>query len=608
MEPALAADQEMLLQALTQQQSRHEAVLKQMLEGHMHDVRNFLQGHAWTPPTVDPRCSDDITQECTDSLTPKAPDSPKLASLSGGDDMGVPTPPTEPPPLDKGQRSNTSAVSQMQWELQNADMTMKERYMSTPAAPRASDRLVKAAWTFRGLAHRLLHSRPFELFIAMLIVANALAIGAQAEALSAHLDRQEMPIGYEVADYLFMVAFAGELLLRVIAEGQHFLWWTNPVFEWNILDSTLVIASFVEEITKAATLGMDVDISGARILRLLRLVRLLRVVRVMRFFKDLRVMIMGIIGAMSSLLWAILLLSLIIYVFAVALLQFVTEHLIANPGQKGDWEKDFGSLLRTFYTLFMCISGGKNWEEVSDPLIEIHPVLGALFCMYIAFCCFCVLNIITGVFVDNATRNTTLDDDQMLLEEMESRKKWIEEIKVAFAKYDVDGSGEIEMDEFLVTIQDFTVQNLMKNLGVDLRGSKPESIFMLFDQDGDGSIQVNEFASAIQHMHGNARSLELARLMHQTKALRNKVDRIESMLGQGRVDLPLAKKGRKSSTLKKRSAIDTPIDAAFDGKTPEMHVPALGEELRGQAHMADAGTPPDIPGFIEGTTADASIM
>merc|ERR1712048_162035 len=85
----------------------------------------------------------------------------------------------------------------------------------------------------------------------------------------------------------------------------------------------------------------------------------------------------------------------------------------------------YGSFPRTFYTLYLAVSGGIDWKDASDPLIEISPILTMVFAMYITFAVLCVMNIITGVFVENAHQQTDEDFDQMIMEDLENRKQCI---------------------------------------------------------------------------------------------------------------------------------------------------------------------------------------
>merc|ERR1712224_557395 len=64
-----------------------------------------------------------------------------------------------------------------------------------------------------------------------------------------------------------------------------------------------------------------------RILRITRLLRTLRIIQVVRMVDALRTLVLSIISTFQALAWAILLLAIIVYVFAILFTQLVTIRL-----------------------------------------------------------------------------------------------------------------------------------------------------------------------------------------------------------------------------------------------------------------------------------------
>merc|ERR1712173_487222 len=103
-------------------------------------------------------------------------------------------------------------------------------------------------------------------------------------------------------------------------------------------------------------------------------------------------------------MWAGVLLAMIIYIFTVFLMQAITDELIKS-GQSMESFSDlfpFNSLFRTMYTLFKAICGGITWGDAVEPLLSFNLPSVVLVAMYVAFALFCVLNIVTAIFVENA--------------------------------------------------------------------------------------------------------------------------------------------------------------------------------------------------------------
>merc|ERR1711972_654019 len=130
----------------------------------------------------------------------------------------------------------------------------------------------------------------------------------------------------------------------------------------------------------------------------------------MRFFRDLRVMIMSIMSSLRMLIWASVLLVMIMCMFAIFLMQSImmSNRHIPNTGAAEDkLLEHFGGVVQSIFTLYKSICGGVDWGDVAEHLDGISPYLVVFFSVYIAFAVICVLNIITGVFVENATQLTT---------------------------------------------------------------------------------------------------------------------------------------------------------------------------------------------------------
>merc|ERR1719296_110381 len=76
----------------------------------------------------------------------------------------------------------------------------------------------------------------------------------------------------------------------------------------------------------------------------------------------------------------------------------------------------FGSTSRSVYTLYKSVSGGIDWQDVSDPLMtQISPWLGVVFTGYSAFAVLVLLNLVTGMFVEAAHKLSKSDKETELL-------------------------------------------------------------------------------------------------------------------------------------------------------------------------------------------------
>ena len=135
-----------------------------------------------------------------------------------------------------------------------------------------------------------------------------------------------------------------------------------------------------------------------------------RILRVVRFFSELRVMVYGIMGSAKSLLWALMLLTLVMFMASVTIMQLATLHLLdladasitsaERPVVFTGIKEYFGNLFRAMITLYMAIAGGIDWRDAVIPFREmagVGRVLEILVCGYVFFTVFCCLNIATAL-------------------------------------------------------------------------------------------------------------------------------------------------------------------------------------------------------------------
>ncbi|CAE7343429.1 CACNA1F, partial [Symbiodinium microadriaticum] len=113
---------------------------------------------------------------------------------------------------------------------------------------------------------------------------------------------------------------------------------------WALLDLIIVVSSIWEIIVQHAQdamppgeeseLGTIAGISSLKAFRIIRITRILKtvqVVRILRFVVALRTLVTSIFGTLKSLLWALVLILLIEYVFAILFTQAVNDFLNDLP-------------------------------------------------------------------------------------------------------------------------------------------------------------------------------------------------------------------------------------------------------------------------------------
>lgn len=244
----------------------------------------------------------------------------------------------------------------------------------------------------------------FDIFFGVVVVTNAIFIGIDVQTNVGN-ESTERPVGILAVRYFYTVAFTTEILLRLAAEGRRFLGSEQRM--WNLFDTVIVMAAWLEvgiDIARIFSNTSDLEsiegVSSLRAFRILRLTRILKtaqVIRVLRFVMALRTLVTSILSTLKALFWALLLLFLIIYIFALVFTQAMDDDLKDQGAAHLDDQsyKYFGSLFHSMLSLFMSIAGGVSWEDVIEPLMRISHVWTLAFLFYVAFTYFaasCLFN------------------------------------------------------------------------------------------------------------------------------------------------------------------------------------------------------------------------
>merc|ERR1711937_277040 len=159
--------------------------------------------------------------------------------------------------------------------------------------------------------------------MGVVIVINSVTIGIEAE-LSLEGNSDMTLLFY--LEYVFLVIYTAELSLRIIVLGIKCL--TNP---WVQFDAVIVGVSLLEGAILAPMvylLDINMEDSSLGLLsafKVLRLFRLARTVRLLVQFKVLWMLVRGLLGSMKTIFFVFIIVSLIIYLFAVLGIELITK-------------------------------------------------------------------------------------------------------------------------------------------------------------------------------------------------------------------------------------------------------------------------------------------
>eukprot|EP00927_Polykrikos_kofoidii_P064751 TRINITY_DN6029_c0_g1_i2.p1 TRINITY_DN6029_c0_g1~~TRINITY_DN6029_c0_g1_i2.p1 ORF type:complete len:702 (+),score=86.45 TRINITY_DN6029_c0_g1_i2:51-2156(+) len=371
----------------------------------------------------------------------------------------------------------------------------------------------------------------FDCAVAVSIIINALSIGFEVELQAqrptdsfTELEDWEGVYGFaKLIQHFFTLFFLIELMFRIYGAGLvQFITWHSPDFSWNMFDVLVVSISLTQgflEIFVAS--DMMKNISIIRIIRFMRVIRIIRVIRIMRFFRSLRILITSIFSTLKALVWAMVLLSIIMYVFAVIFAAAVIHHLQDLPASVLEsppsdvviLQNYLGNTPRAIFTLFKSITGGIDWEIVTESLSRLSAGYVCLFIFFIVFGLLAVLNVVTGVFCQGALESAQQDQEEVIESQLSALTEHKERLKKLFWDIDEGSSGTITLSTFENYMEDARIQAYFRSL--DLHIHEVWSLFRLIDADGTNVLDIDEFVDGCLRIRGPAKSLEVHELMYQ---------------------------------------------------------------------------------------------
>merc|ERR1711971_224477 len=129
----------------------------------------------------------------------------------------------------------------------------------------------------------------------------------------------------------------------------------------------------------------------------------------MRSLRELRLILNSLLGSMFSLMWAIVMMLLVFFMFGLVFVQSAAGYVSDSNGSLDSEEyarlaEHFGSVEQAMLGLFMATTGGNDWSVFYDALRPIGPQVSLIYLFYVAFSQIALLNILTGIFVENAMR------------------------------------------------------------------------------------------------------------------------------------------------------------------------------------------------------------
>jgi len=235
---------------------------------------------------------------------------------------------------------------------------------------------------FRERVKVLVESDRFNNIVFIVIVISSIAIGLETY----DLDEQGLSF-LNGLDQVFMTVFVLEITLRLYAMRLEFV--KDP---WCIFDFIVVGVALVPQ---------------AGVLAVFRVLRVLRAFRLVSRIPELKLVAESLIYSVRGLTAVAMLLTIVIYVFAV-----LSTVLFSSSGPEG--EEYFGTLGRSLYSLFQVMTL-ESWSNgIVRLLMEREGWwVGLYFVIFIFMTTFTFLNMFVAIFTNTVVALESDAEDGM---------------------------------------------------------------------------------------------------------------------------------------------------------------------------------------------------
>ncbi len=219
-------------------------------------------------------------------------------------------------------------------------------------------------------ADRLVNAPAFEWGIIAVIIINAILLGMETSPTLNDRYGDLMHFGNWVALSIFIV----EALLKMIALAPRI----DRYFRdgWNVFDFSVIVFALIPATGELAMVA--------------RLARLLRALRLISTIRELRLIVSALVRSIPSVFHVIMLMSIIIYIYAIIGYQLFHEHDPTN----------WGNLGICVLTLFNIITL-EGWTEIMATAMELHDWAWLYFVTYVVIATFVVINLFIAIIINN---------------------------------------------------------------------------------------------------------------------------------------------------------------------------------------------------------------
>lgn len=375
---------------------------------------------------------------------------------------------------------------------------------------------------------------PFNLWVAAITFLNIVVLGFEQDygPSGDNVGMADRMLWY-MFECGFCICFLVEICMRI-----YYSWDTRWDFVcdiWNAIDIFLVLAAVFDAFILVPA-GIGGTIRFFTVLRALRVIRLVRLVRMFPAFRELWLLVGGLVNSMKALGWVGMIVLGVLYVCGIV----VTTEIGQNhetygngPSYDGEiwpYEKYFGSLGGSMFTLFQVITLDGWCDDIVRHVVYRQPLMGLFFVMFLMFTAFGLMNVVVGIIVENTLAAAQVADRRVEERASFERKQAVEQLTDILVKSDNARTGEISLAELRASYQSPIVQEKFNQIGLSME--EIGEIFGLLDYERRGRVELKRFANSCRELVGGAKRRDIAQVEVTVGTLAQHLDSLDSQFSR----------------------------------------------------------------------------
>eukprot|EP00931_Biecheleriopsis_adriatica_P021530 TRINITY_DN14061_c0_g1_i1.p1 TRINITY_DN14061_c0_g1~~TRINITY_DN14061_c0_g1_i1.p1 ORF type:complete len:725 (+),score=173.71 TRINITY_DN14061_c0_g1_i1:44-2218(+) len=374
----------------------------------------------------------------------------------------------------------------------------------------------------------------FDQLSMVVIILNVLWIGVDTAINDADLLIEADPV-VVAAENVFCIFFTFEFVVRLLAfEDKRYALKDR----WLIFDGILVAFMVLETWMMYFIMlfgNMKVAVFDPSLIRLLRIFRISKVTRIFRILNalpELMILVKALGVASRSVVWAMGLLIIFIYLFAV-----ICTHL-AKGSLAG--ESYFKSLGDSMFSLFFYGVFGYDLPGVAGAAFHDNLWLALAICLFIICIPMTLLNLLVAVLCEVVGVMASAETEALMSQHVE------EQLLITLAAIDTNQDGDINLEEFTGLLDKKEALLVFRELGIDVVSlvENPELIFGVND-----ALSFDDFVKQVLLLRES--NTATVKDIHQLK--RQLVDEISEAVYNMSKQAAVSEEQRQKSAKKKHA-------------------------------------------------------